>query len=185
MEFIPTSIPEVLRIIPKVHEDDRGFFLETFRKKYFSEREIDVEFVQDNMSASARGVIRGLHYQIQNQQAKLLMVPKGKILDVAVDLRRGSPWFGKHVTAVLSEENKHQLFIPTGFAHGYAVLADETLVSYKCSDYYNLEAERGLYWNDPALDIDWPLTDPVVSEKDRNQPRLNEIPTEDLFTYQS
>lgn len=185
MEFVPRSIPDVLLIKPQVYEDKRGFFLETFRKSYFSEQGIEIEFVQDNMSASTRGVIRGLHYQIQNQQAKLLMVPKGKILDVAVDLRKGSPTFGKYVSAVLSGENKHQLFIPTGFAHGYAVLADDTLVSYKCSDYYNPEGERGLYWNDPELDIDWQVEDPIISEKDQKQPKLDEIPTKDLFDYRT
>lgn len=183
MEFVETDIPGILLIKPEVHEDDRGFFLETFRESYFREQGIDIRFVQDNMSASVAGTIRGLHYQIRNRQAKLLMVPKGKILDVAVDLRRGSPTFGKHVAVELSGQNKHQLFIPAGFAHGYAVLRDETLVSYKCSDYYNPDAERGLYWNDPDLDIHWGIEDPVVSEKDQQQPRLHEISNEDLFEY--
>ena len=185
MEFEPTSIPDVVLIKPQVYEDKRGFFLETFRRSYFAEEGIDVEFLQDNMSASVKGTLRGLHYQIRNQQAKLLMVPKGKILDVAVDLRKGSPTFGRHISAVLSSENKHQLYIPTGFAHGYSVLEDETLVSYKCSDYYNPDAERGLLWNDPQLGINWRFSDPIVSDKDQKQPKLSEIPTEDLFDYQS
>ena len=184
MEFEPTQIPEVFLIKPEVYEDERGFFLETFRKSYFQDQGIDVDFLQDNMSASQAGVIRGLHYQIVNQQAKLLMVPRGKIFDVAVDLRKGSPTFGKHVAALLSGENKHQLFIPTGFAHGYAVLEDDTLVSYKCSDYYNPDGERGLLWDDAELAIDWPVSDPVVSEKDQHQPKLHEISNEDLFKYQ-
>ncbi|MDX1637301.1 MAG: dTDP-4-dehydrorhamnose 3,5-epimerase [Balneolaceae bacterium] len=183
MTFEQTDIPDVYVIKPEVYEDRRGFFLETFRRSYFRNQGIDVEFVQDNMSSSMRGVIRGLHYQIENRQAKLLMVPKGKILDVAVDLRRGSPTFGKHVKAELSGQNKHQLYIPVGFAHGYAVLEDDTLVSYKCSDYYNPQGERGLYWNDPELDIDWSISDTIVSEKDQHQPHLREIPTEDLFEY--
>lgn len=185
MEFEQTEIPQVLLIKPEVYEDERGFFLETYRKSHFRDHGIDVEFVQDNMSASQAGVIRGLHYQIVDQQAKLLMVPRGKIFDVAVDLRRGSPTFGQHVTAELSGKNKHQLYIPTGFAHGYAVLQDDTLVSYKCSDYYNPGGERGLLWNDPELAINWPVSAPVVSEKDEQQPKLSEISNEDLFEYQS
>lgn len=185
MEFESTYIEDVVLIKPEVYEDERGFFLETFRRSYFRDYGLDVEFLQDNMSASAKGTIRGLHYQIKNRQAKLLMVPKGKILDVAVDLRRGSPTFGKYVSVILSGQNKHQLYIPEGFAHGYSVLADNTLVSYKCSDYYNPEAERGLFWNDPELDINWQVQNPIVSEKDQNQPQLTEIPNKDLFTYQS
>ncbi|MDR8390847.1 dTDP-4-dehydrorhamnose 3,5-epimerase [Aliifodinibius sp. S!AR15-10] len=185
MEFIPTNIPDVILIKPKVFEDARGFFLETYRKSHYKEQGINVDFVQDNMSASQKGVVRGLHYQIRDQQAKLLMVPKGKILDVAVDLRKGSPTFGEHVSAILSGKNKHQLCIPTGFAHGYAVLEDNTLVSYKCSSYYNPDAERGLFWNDPELGIDWQVTDPIVSEKDQQQPKLSEISNQDLFEYTS
>lgn len=183
MEFIPTSIKDVLLIVPRVFEDERGFFMETYRENSFTERGIQVDFVQDNLSSSVFGTVRGLHYQIDNPQAKLVTVPRGTILDVAVDLRRGSPTFGKHSSAVLSGENKHQLFIPRGFAHGFAVLSDNTLVSYKCSDYYNAEAERGLLWNDPALGIDWRVAEPVISGKDRDQPRLTEIPEKDLFTY--
>lgn len=183
MEFVPTSISDVVLIKPKVYKDDRGFFMESFRKSYFKQQGIHVEFVQDNMSSSTANTVRGLHYQIENQQAKLLTVPIGKILDVAVDLRKGSPTFGTYVSALLSGENKHQLYIPTGFAHGYAVLKDDTIVTYKCSDYYNPEAERGLFWDDPDLNIDWPVIDPIVSKKDQEQPLLNEIPTEDLFEY--
>ncbi|MDZ7692734.1 MAG: dTDP-4-dehydrorhamnose 3,5-epimerase [Balneolaceae bacterium] len=181
MEFVPTSIGDVVLIKPKVYKDDRGFFMESFRKSYFQQQGIHVDFVQDNISSSVANTVRGLHYQIENQQAKLLNVPVGKILDVAVDLRKGSPTFGTSVSAILSGENKHQLYIPIGFAHGYAVLEDDTIVTYKCSDYYNPEAERGLFWDDPDLNIDWPVIDPIVSEKDQDQPLLNEIPTEDLF----
>ncbi|MDX1586281.1 MAG: dTDP-4-dehydrorhamnose 3,5-epimerase [Balneolaceae bacterium] len=181
MEFEQTEIEDVLLLKPDIFRDRRGIFLESYRKSLFRERGLNIDFVQDNISSSKKGAIRGLHYQIENPQDKLIMVMQGKILDVAVDLRRSSPTFGKNVTRIISEENRHQLFIPKGFAHGFAVLSDETLVYYKCSDYYNPEGERGLFWNDPALGIDWKVTDPVISDKDRHQPNLNEIPKEDLF----
>ena len=183
MEFIPQDIRDVILIKPRVYSDNRGFFLETYRKQHFLERDIRVEFVQDNLSSSGYGTVRGLHYQIENQQAKLVMVPLGKILDVAVDLRKGSPTFGQYSSAMLSEKNKNLLYIPAGFAHGFSVLSERAMVSYKCSDYYNADAERGLLWNDPALDIDWKVSDPILSEKDQKQPLLNEIPNKDLFEY--
>lgn len=183
MEFTPVSIDEVILIQPEVYEDERGFFMETYRESFFSEAGIDVRFVQDNLSMSSRGTVRGLHYQIGCHQAKLVMVPMGRILDVAVDLRKGSPAFGRHTAVVLSSENRNLLYIPAGFAHGFAVLSEKALVSYKCSDYYDREAERGLSWNDPDLDIDWQVSDPILSEKDRNQPLLKEIPSKDLFNY--
>lgn len=185
MEFIPQEIEDVLLLKPRIFSDKRGFFLETYRKQHFLERDIQVDFVQDNLSSSGYGTVRGLHYQIENQQAKLVMVPGGKILDVAVDLREGSPTFGKYSSAILSEKNKNLLYIPTGFAHGFSVLSEKALVYYKCSDYYNAEAERGLLWNDPALDIDWKVLDPILSEKDKKQPLLKEIPNKDLFDYNS
>ncbi|MDX1617704.1 MAG: dTDP-4-dehydrorhamnose 3,5-epimerase [Balneolaceae bacterium] len=183
MEFIPQDIRDVILIKPRVYSDNRGFFLETYRKQHFLERDIRVEFVQDNLSSSGYGTVRGLHYQIENQQAKLVMVPLGKILDVAVDLRKGSPTFGQYSSAMLSEKNKNLLYIPAGFAHGFSVLSERAMVSYKCSDYYNADAERGLLWNDPALGIDWKVSDPILSEKDQKQPLLNEIPNKDLFEY--
>jgi len=185
MEFLPQDIEDVILIKPKVFSDRRGFFLETYRKQHFLERDIQVDFVQDNLSSSDYGTVRGLHYQIENQQAKLVMVPVGKVLDVAVDLRRGSPTFGRHTSAVLSEKNKNLLYIPTGFAHGFSVLSERALVAYKCSDYYNAEAERGLLWNDPALDIDWKVSDPILSDKDKKQPHLKDIPNKDLFEYKA
>lgn len=181
MEIEETAIPEVLLLKPEVYKDDRGFFLETYREEHLQSKNIDVYFVQDNLSKSQKDTIRGLHYQIDRQQDKLLMVMQGAILDVAVDLRQHSSTFGEHVAMELSAENKHQMFIPKGFAHGFSVLSDEALVYYKCSDYYYPEGERGLYWDDPELDIDWKVGNPIVSEKDRNQPLLNEIPKEDLF----
>lgn len=181
MEIVETNIPDVLLLKPEVYRDDRGFFLETFREEYFKERGINVHFVQDNLSKSQKNTVRGLHYQIEQQQDKLLMVMQGAILDVAVDLRKDSPTFGKHVAMELSFDNKHQMYIPRGFAHGFSVLSDEALVHYKCSDYYYPEGERGLYWNDPKLNVDWKVTDPIISEKDQNQPRLQEINNKYLF----
>lgn len=183
MEFLPTSIKDVILIKPGVYEDARGFFMETYRKSNFADHGIEIDFVQDNLSLSAKGAVRGLHYQIQNQQAKLVMAPKGEILDVAVDLREGSPTFGKYISVVLSETNKNLLYIPAGFAHGYSVLSDQTLVFYKCSDYYNADVERGLRWNDPELQIDWKVSGPTLSEKDKRQPLFKDIPKKDLFNY--
>ncbi|NIT57013.1 MAG: dTDP-4-dehydrorhamnose 3,5-epimerase [Aliifodinibius sp.] len=181
MEIEETNIPDVLLLKPEVYRDERGFFLETYREEYLKEKNIDVHFVQDNLSKSQKNTVRGLHYQIERQQDKLLMVMEGAILDVAVDLRQDSPTFGEHTAMELSAENKHQMFIPKGFAHGFSVLSDSALVYYKCSDYYYPDGERGLLWDDPELDIDWKVTDPIISEKDRYQPRLQEITTEDLF----
>jgi dTDP-4-dehydrorhamnose 3,5-epimerase len=185
MNIEETSIPDIKLIKPDVHGDDRGFFLETYRKKAFREQGIDTEFVQDNCSFSHRGALRGLHYQIEQPQAKLVMVLKGKVVDVAVDIRKGSPTYGQHVAVELSGENKHLLYIPVGFAHGFAVLEDDTYFQYKCSDYYFPQGERGIHWQDPDLNIDWPLDDPILSGKDQNLPRLSEVDAEDLFSYSS
>lgn len=181
MKFIETEIPAVKLIKPKVFGDERGFFFESYRKELFTEQGIEIDFVQDNTSLSRQGTVRGLHYQIKNQQDKLVMVMRGRILDVAVDLRKNSPTFGQYTSRILSTENKHQLFIPKGFAHGFSTLSDEALVYYKCSDYYNPKEERGLSWDDPQLNIDWQVQDPIVSDKDQNQPQLKEIPDKDLF----
>jgi len=181
IEITETRIPEVLLLKPKVFRDDRGFFLETYREEHLQAKGIEVHFVQDNLSKSQKGTVRGLHYQIAQPQDKLIMVMQGVILDVAVDLRENSSTFGQYTAMELSGRNKHQLFIPKGFAHGFSVLSDEALVYYKCSDYYNPDGERGLYWNDPDLDIDWRVDDPVISNKDQHQPRLKEISTKDLF----
>ena len=181
MEIEETNVPDVLLLKPEVYRDERGFFLETYREEYLKEKNIDVHFVQDNLSKSQKNTVRGLHYQIERQQDKLLMVMEGAILDVAVDLRQDSPTFGEYTAMELSAENKHQMFIPKGFAHGFSVLSDNALVYYKCSDYYYPDGERGLLWDDPELGIDWKVTDPIISEKDRYQPRLQEITNEDLF----
>lgn len=181
MKIIETNIPDVLLLKPEVYRDERGFFLETYREEHLEAQGISIHFVQDNLSKSQKNTVRGLHYQIRQQQDKLIMVMQGKILDVAVDLRQDSSTFGEYTAIELSAENKHQMFIPKGFAHGFAVLSDEALVYYKCSAYYDPEGERGLYWDDPKLDIDWKVDNPIVSEKDQNQPLFNEISKEDLF----
>lgn len=182
MKFISTDIEGVYILKPRVFGDERGYFLETFRRENFEKRGIDVDFVQDNSSLSQQGTIRGLHYQTGNYaQAKLMMVSCGSILDIAVDIRRNSETFGQHVSVELSEENHKQLYIPEGFAHGFAVLSEEAVIHYKCSRYYHFESERGIRWNDPDLDIDWKVYDPILSDKDLNQPYLNDLQPEDLF----
>ena len=169
MQFIPTSLPEVILVVPKVFEDERGFFLESYQKERFLAAGIQFDFVQDNHSASTRGVLRGLHYQIRQPQGKLVRTVVGEIYDVAVDIRRSSPTFGKWVGAVLSSENRNQLWVPPGFAHGFYVMSGRAEILYKATDYYAPQWERSLLWNDPALGIDWPVTGenfPILSGKD-------------------
>jgi dTDP-4-dehydrorhamnose 3,5-epimerase len=171
MEFINTSLPEVMLLKPKVHGDHRGFFMETFRKETFDKAGITADFVQDNHSKSAKGILRGLHYQIKQPQGKLIRVVAGEIFDVAVDMRRSSSTFGLWVGVVLSAENKHALWVPPGFAHGFYVISDVAEVTYKATTYYAPEHERSLLWNDPLLNIGWPeKADVVLSDKDRNAP---------------
>lgn len=181
MNITETNIPDVLLLKPEVYRDDRGFFLETYREEHLHNRGVQTHFVQDNLSKSQQNTVRGLHYQIEQPQDKLLMVMQGRILDVAVDLRKNSPAFGEHTAVELSSENKHQLFIPKGFAHGFSVLSTEALVYYKCSDYYFPEGERGLRWSDPKLGIDWQVEEPIISQKDQQQPLLGDIGDQDLF----
>ena len=168
MKVIKTSIPDLLIIEPKVFGDDRGFFFESFNRRKFAEIVgRDVDFVQDNHSRSVKGVLRGLHYQIQHPQAKLVRVTQGAVLDVAVDIRNSSSTFGQHVAVELSAENKRMFWMPEGFAHGFFVLSDTAEFLYKTTDYWYPEHERSLLWNDPALAIDWQLEDaPVLSGKD-------------------
>jgi dTDP-4-dehydrorhamnose 3,5-epimerase len=169
MKINPTAIPDVLLLEPQVYGDERGFFMETYREKDLTQRGGPSHFVQDNHSGSQRGVLRGLHYQIKQAQGKLLRVIRGEVYDVAVDIRRSSPTFGKWVGLTLSEQNHYQLWIPVGFAHGFYVLSEWAEIMYKTTDYYAPEYERTLLWNDPALAIKWPLltqTDPVLSAKD-------------------
>lgn len=181
MEYIPTEIEDVLLIKPSVFSDERGFFFESYRENRLKEQGVDAHFIQDNVSFSARNTLRGLHYQIKNPQDKLIMVLQGEILDVAVDLRKSSSTFGQYVSRVLSSENKHQLLVPKGFAHGFLVRSENALVHYKCSDYYNPDGERGLAWDDPSLEINWGIDNSILSEKDQRQPLLVDIPEKDLF----
>ncbi|MFD2532484.1 dTDP-4-dehydrorhamnose 3,5-epimerase [Gracilimonas halophila] len=181
MKISETRIPAVKIIEPRVFEDDRGYFFEAYRKSVLAEAGIEDEFIQDNVSKSYRNAIRGLHYQIQNPQAKLVQCLRGSILDVAVDLRQDSPSFGNYVAIKLSDVSKRMLYIPKGFAHGFSVLSDEAIVAYKCSDYYNAERERGVRWDDPIIRINWDVSRPILSEKDRKLPLFSSIKEEDLF----
>jgi dTDP-4-dehydrorhamnose 3,5-epimerase len=169
MKFIPTNIPEVILIEPKVFEDVRGFFFETYRQDEFSGTGINTNFVQENHSGSRKGVLRGLHYQIQQPQGKMVRAVSGEIFDVVVDIRRNSSTFGQSVGIILSAENKFQLWVPAGFAHGFYVLSEKAEVTYKVTDYYAPQWERSLLWNDPQLGIHWPLINgqpPSLSAKD-------------------
>jgi dTDP-4-dehydrorhamnose 3,5-epimerase len=167
MKTLPTRLPGVVIVEPQVFADARGFFMETYHSQRFAALGVRQPFVQDNHSCSARGVLRGLHYQIENPQGKLLRVIRGQIFDVAVDMRRDSPHFGRSVHVILSDANRRQLYVPPGFAHGFCALTDGTEVVYKCTDFYSPQHERTLLWNDPALDIDWPIAEPLLSDKDR------------------
>ena len=169
MKYEPQAIPDVVLCTPDVFGDDRGFFMETFRTTDFEANCANAQFVQDNHSKSSKGILRGLHYQIQQPQGKLVRVVVGEVFDVAVDMRASSPTFGKWVGALLSAENRAMLWVPPGFAHGFYVTTDSAEFVYKCSDFYAPEYERSLLWNDPAVGIDWPLVDgaePQLSEKD-------------------
>lgn len=175
MEYIRTAIPDVILIKPKVFGDNRGFFMETFRQNEFEKLVGHTKFVQDNHSGSGQGILRGLHYQLKATQGKLVRVIAGEVFDVAVDIRKGSPTFGKWVGERLSAENKHQLWIPEGFAHGYYVISEWAEFIYKTTDYYAPEWERSLLWNDPMIGVEWPLVNgnpPTLSAKDSNAPLL-------------
>lgn len=180
MKVIPTKIKDVLIIEPQVFGDDRGFFLESFNaQKFATETGVTLEFVQDNHSRSSKNVLRGLHYQIQQSQGKLVRVVLGEVLDVAVDIRKSSPTFGQWVSCILSAENKKQFWVPPGFAHGFLVLSDSADFLYKTTDYYAPEHERSLLWNDPELGIDWLITEePILSAKDKSASPLK---TAELF----
>lgn len=176
MKFVPAGVPGVIIVEPDVHSDVRGFFLETYHaEKYRAGGIVDV-FVQDNHSRSAGGTIRGLHLQLHRPQGKLIHVIEGSIFDVAVDVRRGSPTFGKWVGITLSADNFRQCYIPKGFAHGFAVTSPVAQVEYKCTDVYDASSEIGIAWNDPDLGIAWPVSDPVLSERDKRHPRLADVP---------
>ena len=168
MTFTKTAIEGVIEIQPTIFGDHRGYFFESYHRQQFNEHGIEVEFVQDNQSFSHRGVLRGLHFQKPpHTQGKLVSVVKGSVLDVAVDLRTKSSTYGKHIAVVLSEEKQNRLWIPEGFAHGFLTLEDNTIFQYKCTNYYCKDSEATLLWNDPILNIDWNIENPLVSEKDK------------------
>ena len=184
MDIVQTSLPGVIVIKPKVHEDARGFFMETYRAEALAEAGIHHNFVQDNHSRSLRGVLRGLHYQLRQPQAKLCRVVSGEVFDVAVDVRLGSPTFGQWCGVALSAENKLQIYVPRGFAHGYVVRSETADFLYKCSDYYDAADDRGVLWSDPAIGIAWDVSEPIVSPKDQQYLRLSEVPPEMLPRYE-
>ncbi len=172
-EFVPLSIPDVILIKSKIFRDERGLFLETYRQADFIKAGIKETFLQDNHSRSSRGVLRGLHYQKEPfGQGKLVRCVKGSIFDVAVDIRKGSPSFGKWVSAELNEDNQHMMYIPPGFAHGFVVVSELAEVSYKCTREYSHENDRGIAWNDPGIGINWPVSAPLLSPKDAAHPML-------------
>lgn len=172
MNVIPTQLAGVVIIEPRVFSDPRGFFFESYRADRYGQAGMP-PFVQDNHSCSARGTIRGLHYQLQRPQGKLLRAVHGSVFDVAVDIRRGSPHFGRWVGVELSAENKRQLFVPAGFAHGFCVTSEVAEVEYKCTDFYAPDDEHGVIWNDPSVGVEWPVNDPILSSKDRQLPLLS------------
>ena len=172
MEFIQTEIPDIILVKPNVIEDHRGFFMESYHIKKFNIGGINCTFVQDNHAKSVQNTLRGLHFQVQYPQAKLLRCLKGKVFDVAVDIRQDSPYFGKWVGEELSEENRYQLYIPEGFAHGYYVMSETAEIAYKCSEIYHPQDEQGIRWNDPEIAINWPGDNPILSEKDKALPMM-------------
>ncbi|MBZ4332867.1 dTDP-4-dehydrorhamnose 3,5-epimerase [Corallococcus interemptor] len=181
MKVTPLAIPDVLLIEPKVFGDDRGFFLESFHAKRYADVGVVGPFVQDNLSRSVKGTLRGLHFQEPNAQGKLVQCLAGAVWDVAVDIRKGSPTFGRWVAAELTGENKHQLWVPAGFAHGFCVVSDSADFFYKCTALYSPESERSVVWNDPDLAIPWPVKEPLLSPKDQRAPRLKDAPVLPVF----
>jgi dTDP-4-dehydrorhamnose 3,5-epimerase len=176
MTITPTRLAGLLLVEPAVHADERGFFVETYRRDELAAAGVRVDFVQENHSRSGRSTIRGLHFSAQPGQAKLVRVARGRIWDVAVDLRRGSPTFGEHEAFELDDVAHRQIFIPAGFAHGFCVLSDVADVCYRVDAYYDADLERGVAWDDPALGIRWPVADPILSDRDRSNPRLADLP---------
>ncbi len=183
MKVTDTPLPGVKLIEPDVFGDRRGYFMETYHRQRYQSSGVQPEFVQDNLSFSRGGTLRGLHYQLPHAQAKMVQVLQGEVFDVAVDIRRGSPHFGRWIGVRLSEKNKRQLFVPPGFAHGFCVLSETALFLYKCSDFYHPECEGGVLWCDPLLGIDWPVESPVLSDKDTKYLPLAEISPDRLPPY--
>jgi dTDP-4-dehydrorhamnose 3,5-epimerase len=180
MECIETSLPGVLELRPRVFRDDRGFFLEVYHRAKFIDLGIKDSFVQDNHSCSTKGTLRGLHYQLRHPQGKLCRVVEGEAFDVAVDIRVGSPYFGKWTSVLLSARSQNQIYVPAGFAHGFLALTEHVQFLYKCSDFYDPSDERGVLWSDPDLNVSWGIGSPLVSEKDARNPRLAELSPEFL-----
>jgi dTDP-4-dehydrorhamnose 3,5-epimerase len=172
MNIIHTPLPGVVVLEPKKFGDHRGFFIETYREETLREAGIETRFVQDNHSRSRKGILRGLHYQLVQPQGKLVRVASGSVFDVAVDVRRGSPHFGEWFGAILDEEEMRMMYVPPGFAHGFVVLSESADFIYKCTDYYHPQSEQGILWNDPAIGIDWPIDDVILSDKDAANPTL-------------
>ncbi|MBP8605009.1 MAG: dTDP-4-dehydrorhamnose 3,5-epimerase [Phycisphaerae bacterium] len=183
MKVIQTAIEGVVILEPQMFADHRGFFMETWNRQRYTQAGVDADFVQDNLSFSHRGVLRGLHFQHPQGQGKLVQVLEGEVFDAAVDIRRGSPTFGQAVTCRLSADNRRQFYVPAGFAHGFCVLSQTALFSYKCTDFYQPHYEGGILWNDPSLGIDWPIDQPILSEKDSRLPLLSQIAPERLPAY--
>ncbi len=181
MHVLATDIEDIRIIEPRVFEDDRGYFLETYHLSRFKSAGLPGRFVQDNLSFSVKNTLRGLHFQVTRPQAKLVQVISGEIFDAAVDIRSASPTFGRWVGVHLSERNKRQMFIPEGFAHGFCVLSEGAHVVYRCSDYYDPDDEGGILWSDPTIAIDWPIRHPIVSAKDERLPVISDIPPEKLY----
>ena len=184
MKVVETALPGALIVEPQVFGDVRGFFYESYNKAKWIEAGIDVDFVQSNVSRSARGVLRGLHYQWPNPQGKLVSVLEGEVYDVAVDIRRGSPTFGQSVGVMLTADNHRHFWVPEGFAHGFCVLSEFATFTYQCTSLYDPKADAGIRWNDAALGIDWPLSEPMLSDKDGRTPLLEDVPPERLPVYE-
>jgi dTDP-4-dehydrorhamnose 3,5-epimerase len=180
MNVKETKLPGVLLLEPDVFSDERGFFLETWNSTRYEKADIKGPFVQDNVSFSKKGVLRGLHFQYPQSQGKLVQVLSGEVVDVAVDIRKGSPTFGRWISEVLSDANHRQIYIPSGFAHGYCVTSETAVFSYKCTEFYNPSSESGIIWNDPDVNIDWLIEEPILSSKDADYPRLKDIRPEKL-----
>lgn len=183
MKFIETALPGCVVIEPQVFGDSRGFFYESYNEAKYREAGIDRRFVQSNVSRSARGVLRGLHYQWPHPQGKLVSVLEGEVYDVAVDIRRGSPTFGQWAGVMLNAENHRHFWIPEGFAHGFCVVSDFATFSYQCTDLYDAKADGGVRWNDPAIGIDWPISSPLLSDKDSKAPLLADVALDRLPEY--
>jgi dTDP-4-dehydrorhamnose 3,5-epimerase len=180
MKIHPTPLAGLILVEPRIFGDERGFFQERYRVDKFAELGITEPLIQDNHSRSSKGVLRGLHFQNPKAQIKLVRVTRGSVLDVIVDIRKNSPTFGKSYSVELSEDNKRWLYVPVGFAHGFCVLTDVTDFLYKCSEFYSPEFDKGVFWNDPDLEINWQIQNPLISPKDAKLPRLRDIPNENL-----